>query len=71
VPYRDNVDMPDLTCENCAFPDEELALVRRVYLTPETWDAPAAARTVDQPELWCVSCRSQYPHEPVEDDEAG
>jgi hypothetical protein len=28
-------------CENCAFPDEELALVRRIYVTPETWDTPA------------------------------
>jgi len=24
---------------------------------------------VEESELWCVSCRSQYPHELVEDDE--
>ena len=29
--------MTQRVCENCAFPDEELALVRRVYVTPETW----------------------------------
>ena len=56
-------------CENCAFPDEDLTLVRRVYLTPETWDRQASAQVVDETELWCVSCRSQYPHEPVEEAE--
>ncbi len=61
--------MTQRVCENCAFPDEELALVRRVYVTPETWDRPASHQVVDEPELWCVSCRSQYPHELVEDDE--
>jgi hypothetical protein len=50
-------------CENCAMPDEELVLVRRVYVTPERWDSPRAeARVVGEAELWCVSCCSQYPH---------
>jgi hypothetical protein len=26
--------MTERACENCAFPDEELALVRRIYVTP-------------------------------------
>jgi hypothetical protein len=26
---------------------------------------------VDPPELWCVSCMSQYPHEVVTDEETG
>jgi hypothetical protein len=56
-------------CENCAFPDEELALVRRIYVKPESWDTPASQQVVEEAELWCVSCRSQYPHELVEDDE--
>jgi hypothetical protein len=56
-------------CENCAFPDEDLALVRRVYVTPETWHTPASQEVVDGAELWCVSCRSQYPHELLDDDE--
>ncbi|MGI8796383.1 MAG: hypothetical protein ACR2IR_07395 [Acidimicrobiia bacterium] len=59
--------MSDRVCENCAFPDEELVLVRRVYLTPEAWDRPASARVVEEAELWCVSCRSHYPNEPVGD----
>ena len=62
-------NVTERACENCAFPDEELVLVRRVYVTPETWDRPASQQVVDEPELWCVSCRSQYPHEVVEDDD--
>jgi hypothetical protein len=57
-------------CENCGFPDEELVLVRRVYVVPETWDEAASETVVPEPELWCVSCCSQYPHDVVEDDEA-
>jgi hypothetical protein len=52
-------------CENCAFPDDDLALVRRVYVTPESWDRPAAVEIVEDTELWCVSCQSQYPNEPA------
>jgi hypothetical protein len=43
-------------CENCAFPDDELVLVRRVYIVPETWDQAASETVVPEPELWCVSC---------------
>jgi hypothetical protein len=58
-------------CENCAFVDDELVLVRRVYVTPESWDKAASYQVVDPPELWCISCMSQYPHEPVGDEEGG
>jgi hypothetical protein len=59
-------------CENCARPDEELVLVRRVYVTPQRWDHPEAgpeglAREVGDPELWCISCLSQYPHVVVDE----
>lgn len=57
-------------CENCSHPDEELALVRRVYVTPESWDTKAEIRVLDDTELWCGSCCSQYPHELVENDGA-
>jgi len=60
----------DRVCENCAMPDDELVLVRRVYVTPERWDVPeTTAREVGDPELWCVSCCSQYPHVVVESEE--
>jgi hypothetical protein len=54
-------------CENCGFEDEELVLVRRVYVVPETWDAPGSEQVVPDAELWCVSCRSQYPHDVADD----
>ena len=47
----------------------ELVLVRRVYVVPETWDQAASETVVPEPELWCVSCCSQYPHDVVDDDE--
>ena len=55
----------DRVCENCARDDDDLATVHRVYLTPETWDTPGSSRTELAVELWCFSCRSQYPHEPA------
>jgi hypothetical protein len=58
-------------CENCGFVDPELVLVRRVYVVPESWDQPASETVVPEPELWCVSCVSQYPCDLVEDEEEG
>jgi hypothetical protein len=57
----------ELACENCASVERELVRVRRVYVVPETWDQPASYKVVDDAEMWCVSCVSQYPHEPVTD----
>ena len=48
-----------------------LVLVRRVYVVPETWDQAASETVVEEPELWCVSCCSQYPHNVVADEESG
>ena len=48
--------LTDRACENCGFADDELVLVRRVYVVPETWDQPGSATVVEEPELWCVSC---------------
>lgn len=53
-------------CDNCARPDRDLVAVQRVYVTPETWDTPAAEQVVDDVERWCVSCVSQYPCRLVE-----
>lgn len=47
-------------CENCGNPDDELLQVRRVYMDP---DQPGEVmETVETPELWCISCTTQYPH---------
>ena len=53
-------------CENCARADTDLVLVHRVYLVPESWDTAASSTRVEEPELWCFSCRSLYPHEVAE-----
>jgi hypothetical protein len=43
-------------CENCGRVDDELTAVHRIYLVPEEI-------RVEDTERWCVSCRTQYPHE--------
>ena len=51
-------------CENCGTPDVELLHVRRVYMDP---DRPGEiSETEEDPELWCISCTTQYPHLAVE-----
>jgi hypothetical protein len=51
-------------CESCGIPDDELVLVRRVYLDP---DRPGEVERIEAAaELWCLSCASQYPHQPAE-----
>jgi hypothetical protein len=47
-------------CENCGTPDMELLQVRRVYMDP---DHPGEVMSTEEsPELWCISCTTQYPH---------
>jgi hypothetical protein len=43
--------------------DDELVLVRRVYVVSPSWDTPGSETVVAEPELWCISCMSQYPCE--------
>ncbi|HEX5614532.1 MAG TPA: hypothetical protein VFZ83_05210 [Acidimicrobiia bacterium] len=62
--------MTERVCENCGFDDEDLVLVRRVYVVPESWDQPPKREVVDPPELWCVPCVTQYPCEPVDAESA-
>jgi hypothetical protein len=59
--------MTERACENCGIPDDELVLVRRVYVVPPSWDNPGSHTVVEPPELWCISCASQYPCEPADD----
>jgi hypothetical protein len=53
------------TCESCGRDDEELHAVRRVYVTPDTWETEGSTRTLDEIEQWCFACCTHYPHEPV------
>lgn len=56
----------ELVCDSCGREDDDLASVRRVYVTPDSWDTPGSSRTMPGPELWCFPCRTMYPHEVVE-----
>ena len=58
-------------CENCGFESDDLSMVRRMYVTPETWDAPGSQQVLDDTEMWCVSCVTQYPNARVGDDADG
>lgn len=50
-------------CENCAREDDDLVVVKRIYVEPERWDRAGSSTTLPDTELWCFSCRSLYPHE--------
>ena len=63
----ENAEVTERVCENCGIPDDELVLVRRVYVVPPSWDTPGSQSVIAEPELWCVSCLSQYPCEIVDD----
>lgn len=58
----------DRVCENCAREDDDLVVVHRLYVVPESWDQAGSVTRVDESELWCFSCRSLYPHEVAEAD---
>lgn len=62
--------MATRACESCAREDEDLALVHRLYVVPESWDNPGSISKVESTELWCYSCRSMYPHAEVDPDSA-
>ena len=55
-------------CENCAREDDDLVVVHRLYVVPEAWDTPGSVTRVAESERWCFSCRSQYPHEVVDEE---
>ena len=55
------------TCESCGADDETLLLVRRVYVTLQTWESEASVRVQPERERWCYSCATSYPNEPVDE----
>ena len=59
------VVVTDDDCQSCGRDDEPLTEVRRIYITPASWEseekrAPAAAT-----ERWCDICMAHYPHEVI------
>ena len=54
------------TCESCGATEDGLTPVRRMYVTPETWESEHKQVVLPDIERWCISCLSQYPHERTE-----
>lgn len=54
-------------CESCGDVDVEVERVRRVYLTPESWDTQQRVEPAGL-EMWCFVCRTHYPHAEPDDD---
>ena len=52
-------------CDSCGHDSDVLVTVRRVYVTPESWDTPERVEIVPGEEHWCFACRTHYPHEVV------
>jgi len=53
------------TCESCGRTNEDITLVRRVYVTPEAWDT-AERIDLGSEEHWCYVCRTHYPHQEID-----
>ncbi|MDZ7674692.1 MAG: hypothetical protein U5K30_06470 [Acidimicrobiales bacterium] len=49
-------------CDSCGA-EEEVTTVRRVYVTPESWDTEGKVEPQPGTEQWCYPCRSHYPHQ--------
>lgn len=54
------------TCESCGDAGVELVRVRRLYVTPESWDQAARVDEASE-ERWCYVCRTHYPHHELDD----
>ncbi|MDW3215398.1 MAG: hypothetical protein R8G01_15460 [Ilumatobacteraceae bacterium] len=54
-----------MTCESCGADDHDLTPVHRKYVTLAPGGDTTVSRVLDEVEHWCISCRTQYPHEPV------
>jgi hypothetical protein len=61
----------DGACANCGGPPDRLEEVLRVYVTVDEHGRVTGSQTMAGGELWCLSCRSLYPHAPAGDDAPG
>ena len=55
------------TCESCGAQADDIELVHRVYVVPESWDQDGSATTLAAVERWCFPCRASYPHESADE----
>ncbi len=54
------------SCSSCGTDATALVAVRRVYITPESWDQERSVTVVDDIEHWCDACVLHYPHQAVD-----
>ena len=54
------------TCDSCGDEGEAVTAVQREYVTPPASDTEAKVVVVEEPEHWCVVCRTHYPHRLIE-----
>lgn len=57
--------MTESDCQSCGRDDEPLTEVRRLYITPASWDREREVRPAAETELWCDICMVHYPHEVI------
>ena len=50
------------SCESCGSVATDIVEVRRVYVTPASWESEESVELGDI-ELWCFVCRTHYPHQ--------
>ncbi len=55
-----------MRCDSCGSEEAELTAVRRMYVTPETWETVAKEVVLPEIERWCMACSLSYPHERVD-----
>ena len=57
--------MADEACESCGDPTDGLLAVHRIYIEAATSEREERITRLDEVEVWCVPCRTIYPHEPA------
>jgi hypothetical protein len=50
------------TCDSCGDTTDDLVVVTRLYVVPESWDRDGSVTEADGTEQWCFPCRTHYPH---------
>lgn len=50
------------TCDSCGDTVDDLVVVTRLYVVPESWDSEPSVTESEGSESWCFPCRTHYPH---------
>ncbi len=55
------------SCESCGDDGEPLTEVRRVYVTPASWETEGKVEPAAGTERWCEVCLSHYAHQSIDE----